>query len=193
MNRTRRARGTRGAALVEAAIITPLFILLLFGVIEYGYGFLDRLTAKNASLVGARAGASEGTNGDADYDILQAVKKASQASKAASVKYVIIYKASSYSASVPAACLTASQTGVCNRYTGADFSLAETNFGCATGDRDIAWCPSTRKTALGGANGPPDYLGVYVQIRHDNITGLFGSGYDFKSDSVVRMEPTRLA
>ena len=193
MGDRRRARGSRGAALLEAALITPLFLSLLFGSIEWGYGFLDRLTTKNASLVGARAGASEGTNTDADYEILQAVKQASAAANATKVTFVVVYKAASYTASVPASCLTASQAGVCNRYSGSDFTLPLGSFGCLSGSRDTSWCPSTRKTALSGAKGPPDYLGVYVQLHHTNLTGFFGGGFDFKSDTVIRMEPTSLA
>jgi hypothetical protein len=33
---------------------------------------------------------------------------------------------------------------------------------------------------------------VVVQGRHDNVSGFFGSGYDFKSDTVMRIEPSRL-
>lgn len=166
--------------------------MLLFGIIEYGWGFMDRLTAKNASLVGARAAAGEGTNSDADYDILQAIKQASAAAKSAKVTQVVVYKASSFAGTVPSACLSSSQAGLCNRYTGADFADALTSFGCGTGDLDAAWCPTSRKDALGGTNGPPDYIGVFVQVHHDNITGFFGSGFNFKADTVIRIEPTRL-
>jgi hypothetical protein len=196
MRRRNRRKGSRGAALVEAAIITPLFVLLIFGLLEWGYGFLDRLSVKNASLSGARVGSSEGTNGIADYDILQAVKKSTGGMGDVKIKYVIVYKAASYTASVPAACLTASSSGpsvFCNRYTGADFAQASTNFGCAPGDIDLSWCPSNRKTAQSGVYGPPDYIGVFVQGRHDNITGFFGKGFDFKADTVIRLEPQKLA
>ena len=179
--------------MVEFAIIAPLFVLLLFGTIELGYAFMDRETVQNASLTGARVGSSEGTNTNADYDILQAVKKAGSAMSAAKVKFIVVYKASSYTASVPSSCLTASQAGTCNRYTGSNLTSAASSFGCASGALDIAWCPNTRKVALSGANGPPDYIGVYIQGRHDNLTGLFGKGYDFKSDTVIRLEPQRLA
>lgn len=191
----KRAKGSRGAALVEAAIVTPFFLLMVFAVLEFGYGFMDRQTVKNASITGARVASSEGLNGIADYNILQSVKRASSAMKSTKVQLVIVYKASSYTASVPTACKTASTnngTIFCNRYTGADFAKDSSYFGCQTGDLDLAWCPITRKTAVSGPNGPPDYVGIYIQGRHDNLSGLFGSGYDFKSDTVMRLEPTRL-
>ncbi|HEX2737764.1 MAG TPA: TadE family protein, partial [Acidimicrobiia bacterium] len=50
-----RAGHERGAVLVEAALVTPLVFLLLFGVIEFGYAFYGKLTVNNMSVVGARA------------------------------------------------------------------------------------------------------------------------------------------
>ena len=46
----------RGAALVEAAVVTPLVILLVFGVIEYGWMLLKSQDISNAARSGARAG-----------------------------------------------------------------------------------------------------------------------------------------
>lgn len=193
MSRNKRAKGERGAALVEAALITPVFLLLLFGVFEWSYAFLDRLTIKNASLSAARVASSEGLNGSADYNILQTAKRSSAAIRSGQVQLVVVYEASSYSASVPAGCLTASQVGSCNRYTGSDFNAPLSSFGCGTGKLDNAYCPTTmRKVAQGGPNGPPDYVGVYIQGLHNNVTGLFGESVTFKSDTVIRLEPARL-
>ena len=36
-----RCSGDRGAALVEAALVSPLFFLVLFGVLEFGGAFRD--------------------------------------------------------------------------------------------------------------------------------------------------------
>ncbi|MDX6496289.1 MAG: TadE-like protein, partial [Gaiellales bacterium] len=41
---TRRARGERGAAVVEAAFVLPVFLLLIFGVIEWGLFFTGSAT-----------------------------------------------------------------------------------------------------------------------------------------------------
>lgn len=48
--------GERGAAAVEFAIILPLLILILFGIIEFGLLLYNKQMITNASREGARAG-----------------------------------------------------------------------------------------------------------------------------------------
>ena len=45
-----------GQDLVEYALVLPLFLLLVFGIIEFGYLFLQYNTITNAAREGARAG-----------------------------------------------------------------------------------------------------------------------------------------
>ena len=47
--RRRRQDNERGAALVEMALVTPLLVLLVFGILEFGLAFRDRLTVSNAT------------------------------------------------------------------------------------------------------------------------------------------------
>ena len=54
MSRVRRRRRSRGVAAIEFALILPLFCLLLFGMIDYGYWFFVDLAATNAVMLGAR-------------------------------------------------------------------------------------------------------------------------------------------
>ena len=46
----------RGAAAVEFAIILPVLVVLVFGMIEFGLMFYDKAVLTNASREGARAG-----------------------------------------------------------------------------------------------------------------------------------------
>ena len=46
----------RGSALAEFAVIAPLLITLLFGVVEYGYVYMVRQTMTNAAREGCRLG-----------------------------------------------------------------------------------------------------------------------------------------
>jgi len=49
-------KDTRGAALVEFTIILPLLIVLLFGIIEFGFLLYNQQMLTNAAREGARAG-----------------------------------------------------------------------------------------------------------------------------------------
>lgn len=46
----------RGAALVEFAIVLPLLLALVFGIIEFGFLFYNKAMLTNASREGARLG-----------------------------------------------------------------------------------------------------------------------------------------
>ncbi|MFC6288452.1 TadE/TadG family type IV pilus assembly protein [Nocardioides sp. GCM10027113] len=60
MGTSRRARrhGERGASAVEFALIVPLLMMVLFGLITTGLAFSDHLSATNATREGARYGAA---------------------------------------------------------------------------------------------------------------------------------------
>jgi Flp pilus assembly protein TadG len=46
---------SRGQALVEFAIVLPVFLLVLFGLIEFGYMLYSQMTVSNAAREAARA------------------------------------------------------------------------------------------------------------------------------------------
>ena len=58
----------RGAAAVEFALVAPLFIMLVMGMLDYGYYFYLDLICSNAAREAARQGAVAGTTGDATGD-----------------------------------------------------------------------------------------------------------------------------
>lgn len=51
-----RTRNQGGAAAIEAALLLPMLILLIFGMIEFGLLMYNRQILTNASREGARAG-----------------------------------------------------------------------------------------------------------------------------------------
>lgn len=55
--RGRGAEPERGASLVEAAIVLPVLVALLFGIIDFGFLFSRQLTARNGTHYAARAAA----------------------------------------------------------------------------------------------------------------------------------------
>lgn len=68
----------KGAAAVEFAIILPILIMLLFGIIEFGILLYDKAMITNASREGARAGivfVSDETVAEFNQKIFDAVDK----------------------------------------------------------------------------------------------------------------------
>jgi hypothetical protein len=53
----RAGRGEDGAAAVEFALLLPLLVLLVFGIIHFGLAFNSRIQATNAAREGARLAA----------------------------------------------------------------------------------------------------------------------------------------
>jgi Flp pilus assembly protein TadG len=51
-----RSRGETGASAVEFAIVLPILVLLIFGIIEFSVALYDKAMITNASREGARAG-----------------------------------------------------------------------------------------------------------------------------------------
>lgn len=62
MIRTRPLRGRRGSNLIEFALCSPVLILVLFGIIEYGSMFNRMLSVQSATRDGARWGATPNFN-----------------------------------------------------------------------------------------------------------------------------------
>ena len=54
-------RDQRGASAIEFAIVFPVLILILFGIIEFGVAFFTQEVLTNASREGARAGIIQAT------------------------------------------------------------------------------------------------------------------------------------
>lgn len=50
----------KGASMVEMAVALPVFMAILFGIIQWGFIFAANITVRNAAAVGARAAALYG-------------------------------------------------------------------------------------------------------------------------------------
>lgn len=187
----------RGSAVLEAALVVPVFLVLLLAAIEGGFIFYERLTMRNISLAGARSASGQGNDVLADYHALRSIQSSFGGLTGGQLTMIVVYRAAGPGAAVPVNCKTASLAGVCNRYGPADLAKDSSQFGCTgppgpTTKIDNSWCPTTRKAALTGTGGPPDYVGVYVEAQHRDVTGLFANTIILRSDTVFRLEPRTL-
>ena len=196
--RARRARGDRGAALTEFALMLPLLIMLAVGILEFGLGWRDSMTVSNTLRAGARVGSNAGNDRAADYNTLKSVEAAIKAIPNTTIQRLIVYKSTTANGAVPTSCTSASSpggvNGVCNIYsaanisglTAADFTASCTGSSGSAPDR--YWCPTDR-VALQASGA--DYLGVYVEVRHNYVTKLFpfGNYITITDNAVMRLEP----
>ncbi|HHY30590.1 MAG TPA: pilus assembly protein, partial [Syntrophaceticus sp.] len=64
-------RNNRGQALLEFALVLPILLLFVFGIIEFGIIFFDNLVITQAVREGARVGVVGGS----DVEILETVER----------------------------------------------------------------------------------------------------------------------
>ncbi|MBS1847686.1 MAG: pilus assembly protein [Actinobacteria bacterium] len=121
-------RNDRGATLVEAAFVTPVFVMMLFGIFEFS-GYVSAVTGANAATkAGARMATVMGNDPMADRAILKrmSIEGAGLVSSNDVILQIKIWKASGPNDSAPATCNAAS---LCNLYlnpnqTGGAYSKA---------------------------------------------------------------------
>jgi Flp pilus assembly protein TadG len=63
----------RGAAAVEFGLVLPIFVLLVTGVLEYGFAFARIQVATNAAREGARAGSTQTASSSAATNVATTV------------------------------------------------------------------------------------------------------------------------
>jgi Flp pilus assembly protein TadG len=68
----KRLRCQKGVAAIEFAIVLPLLMMIVFGIIEFGLLMYDKQVITNASREGARIGISDVVVSDADIEAVVA-------------------------------------------------------------------------------------------------------------------------
>lgn len=176
-----------GAAIVEMAIVLPLLILLVFGIVEYGLLFKEKMTIASATASAARTGATMGSRDAADMRILEALEAGLYDQVDSSVLISVeIFKANETTG--------AKVIGSVNTY---NFTptipcrwtpCPSTNPGPAV--YGGTWVPANRDTTLDPSGGGLDVLGIEVKYHHTAITGLIpGVDRDLTERALIRIEP----
>ncbi len=187
MRWAKRSTRAEGAAVVEFAVILPLLVVLLFGVVEMGLAFRSRLTVSSAVQSAARIGSVLGTDGQADFATLQAVTAGLKGQfNPSDIVEVFIYRSDENGSFLAAES---------NRYVydpsdpacpwdpcplpGPSFE----GYGAPSG-----WAPAARNTLMPN----PDILGVRISFQHNWITSIMpfmSSPALWTDDARLRLEP----
>jgi Flp pilus assembly protein TadG len=177
-----RARTSRGQSLVEFALILPLFLLLVFAVVEYSL-INSAIGAYNfAAKDAARQGAIDGpTVATADQDMLKIINGHVIGVVAAVPVEADIFEATE-SGSYPG-------TGAQDVYTysGGAWTLVSANWQPGT----LCPTPPCRDDRLVSQ----DYLGVRITYHYTYVTAFFssaGATITLTATSVQRIEPQEL-
>ena len=186
----RRARGDDGAAMVEAAIVMPLLMLLVFGIIEWGLAFLTATSTNSAARSGARTASALTLNTTyATQAVLAVQQNLSGAIPFATPLELWVYR-------VPPPLNAGSPTP--NELKG--FPEGQTSWVCGTNCIKYTWDGNSFVYASGAwplaqmhvcnvAIDQFDGVGVYLKVRHNFVTNFFGSSKVIAEHTVMRLEP----
>lgn len=94
----------RGAAIVEAALITPILFFMIFLIIETGPLFLLWSSSKHAAQEGARMATVAGRSTNADYNVIDEMRSP-LGPIGNRLDFVIVYRAGSPYDKVPQECV----------------------------------------------------------------------------------------
>lgn len=183
-----------GAVLVESAFVTPIFFMLVLGLLEVGLAMNDNLALAHSVRAGTRVASASGNDLLADYGIVQAIRRESAALDPDAIKLVVVYRADKLGDPPSPQCQNGVANAVitqgarpCNVYDTSDFARPKARWGCKPAEGLEVWCPTARKVTQ--ANGGTEYIGVWMKVEHRWVTGMFGSTVTLTDQSVIRLEP----
>lgn len=183
----KRIKNEDGATLVEMAFVLPVLILLIFGSLEFGLAFKERLTISSAANSAGRTGATMGNRGEADIRILEAIEVGlyEQVDPGVIVQ-VDLFRADPVTGAKTSDVNSYNYDGsdpLCKWSPCPDPAIPGYSYGGS-------WIPANRDTTLDPGGGGLDVLGVEITYHHTPITNLLPLlERDFVERALVRLEP----
>jgi Flp pilus assembly protein TadG len=161
------------------AIILPVLMTIVLGIVEYSLAFKDSLSVTSATRAGARTASAQPRTTTFASDTAAAVSRAITAIDSAAPEVLWIYRAD-----VNGLPDNGNFTGtctVCVRYAW------DTTLTPGPGWRLVndGWLPSTHNACAGTAQA----VGVYIRAEHQYLTRLFGTSVTLEDHTVMRLEP----
>lgn len=183
-----RFNADRGAVAVEAALLLPLFFLLIMGVIEFALVVRDSTAISESARVGVRTASALSKEPDFTQQTANAIQRAGSAMNKDDIEFILVYKANDYG--LPGAYTPATfpvdATGACSGFeTTCDRFVWNDTLNKFNATNTPTWDAKTVSACVGSL----DSVGVYVQARHKMFTGLFGGQRLLKDRAVLDFEP----
>ncbi len=175
-------------------MLTPLVFLLVFGVFEMGLGFRTYLGVSAGTNDAGRAASTFANQPDADFRMLATLERSMEAVPDDLIRHIVVFNpgAAGAQGTPTAGCqsgIPSSAPGAeCNVYTPTHFDQAlwAPKFGCSAPDSpDRFWCPTSRDASASSLG----FVGVYIAVDHNFVTGMFGDDYIVRDTTVMRIEP----
>ena len=181
--RRQRILGDRGASAVEAAIVTPVIMVLLFGIIELGFVFKDYLAVAGAVRAGVRTASANPRTANFAQVAANKVAQTGGAMNFSDVQQLWVFKVDP----------TTNQTIGFSNYSDCNYCV---KFRWDSGTKAFVpitggdtW-PSTSQNACSlSIGGPLDRIGVYLKLKHDPFTGLVLQTIYISEASILSLEP----
>jgi hypothetical protein len=183
-HRTPRKQRQRGAVMIEAAIVMPLLITLVMGIIDFGMVFSDQQTVGSSSRAGARAAVAYSRQANFELQGVAAAASALSAQTSGEPISLWIYRVG-FDNGAPVNFENFEDCIVdCIQFTWDTNSDTFVNSGVGGG-----WNYQT----MNACTLPLHELGVRVKVRHDMVTGLFGDTKILTDETIMRLEPQPLS
>jgi len=165
--------GQRGAAAIEFALLLPLLVGLLAGIVDMGVALNTARTVSSNARGAARQGAALGDHRNADHAVLLSLS-AGLSRVDGTITDIVVYRASA-GGTPPPVCFDGSVAGLCNHYEGtvldtldiAQFTSNGPGTQCAPSAPDAAWCPLERDSSIAA----DDRLGVAIRLERKPLLG----------------------
>lgn len=168
----------RGAVALEAAIVLPIVLLLIVGIIEFGFAFKDQLAITSAVRAGARIASAEPRYASFAADAASQVAKEGAAIDMNDVQSLWVYQADP---------------------SGHPMGAGGTFNSCGTSCVQFAWNAATSQFVQSGGTwaatsqnacpGQEDSVGVYLKLNHKSVTDVIFDTLGLHSYTVMRLEP----
>jgi hypothetical protein len=181
--RARRARGEKGAVAIEAAILTPLLLLLVFGIIEFGMLFKDWLAVTSSVRAGARMASAEPRISTFAQDAADQVAREGAALDMGNVQELWVYKAQTTGSNAGYPVGGDSSFSGCSACVKFHWNESQKKFV----PYSSTWASTAQNACQPDANH--DSVGVYLEITHPAVTGLIFNSMTLKEHTVMSLEP----